>query len=233
MPRTAATRLPARSRASGPRTGIPPPTDGLEAERRAGPAGDRLELRPVMGEHVLVRRHDRHARRRAPPRSASGPAPRRPSARRRRRRLRDARRWAGASVSSSAGSPRRAAASTSRTAIPDSSRAGRPSTASSSRRSVSARMTSRPDRARAENGDPQHLPAHRVIVAEGWGRNPVARRAPDATKPARRRAPAHGLSLPGILAFTVMAGARRPWPAASQRHNSGIAVAEADTLALP
>ena len=39
----------------------PPADGGLEAERGARAAGDRLELRAVMGDHVLVGRHHRLA----------------------------------------------------------------------------------------------------------------------------------------------------------------------------
>ena len=105
-------------------------------------------------------------------------------------------------------------------------------------RELDPTLGQRPDdlpthRARAENGDSQHLPAHRVIVAEGWGRNPVARRARTERNPHAVGHRRTGLRYPGILAVAMMPGARRPGPVASQRHNSGIAVAEADTLALP
>ena len=104
---------------------MPPRDRGLEAERRAGPPGDRLELRAVVGDDVLVRGDDRPCRRRARPRSVSVPARRRPSARRRRRspgppRGAPARRSAGPR-----GCPARAARSMSRTATPDRARGGR------------------------------------------------------------------------------------------------------------
>ena len=47
-------RFAARSPASGPRTGIPPPTAASKRSAAAGPPGDRLELRPVVGDDVLV-----------------------------------------------------------------------------------------------------------------------------------------------------------------------------------
>ena len=232
MPRTAATRL--RGEVAGERSQDRDPAADrrLEAERRSRPAGDRLELRPVVGEHVLVRRHDRQP-------GAERRRDQRPGGLLAAHQLDDDVRLArreevGRRVRQQ---PRRQSPPRGRLDVAHRDPRqleGRPAVD----RELVPALGQRPDdlpthRARAENGDSQHLPAHRVIVAEGWGRNPVARRAPDATKPARRRAPAHGSSLPGILALAVMAGARRPGPVASQRHNSGIAVAGADTLALP
>ena len=61
MPRTRAIRLPARSRASGPSSGMPAGDGRLEAQRAVGRARRALQLRAVVGEQVLVRRDDRPA----------------------------------------------------------------------------------------------------------------------------------------------------------------------------
>ena len=61
MPRIRSIRFAARSNASGARIGQTAADGRLEAERGAAPAHGGLELRSVMSEHVLVRRHDRLA----------------------------------------------------------------------------------------------------------------------------------------------------------------------------
>ena len=53
--------LAARSLASGPRTGMPPATAASKRNGDLGPAGDRFQLRAVVGDDVLVRGDDRLA----------------------------------------------------------------------------------------------------------------------------------------------------------------------------
>ena len=63
MPRTRSTRFAARSRRERAEDRDPATDRRLEAERRAGAPGDRLELRPVVGDDVLVGRDDALAHR--------------------------------------------------------------------------------------------------------------------------------------------------------------------------